>query len=100
MLADSKMSDWHKGARTQIAFIDNRRKTDEGAIYASLIPGNRLMIEHKWDEANADDRVAAAHPGNWQVHRRAYLEFLRGNYDAAGRGLNEIVSSNAQMPAG
>ena len=101
VLADPKMGDWHKGARTQIAFIDNRRKTDEGAIYASLIPGNRLMIEHKWDEANAVyDRVAAAHPGSWQVrYRRAYLEFLRGNYDAAGRGLNEIVSSNAQMPS-
>ena len=101
VLSDPKMANWHKGAQSQIAFIDNRRKTDEGAIYASLVPGNRLMTEHKWDEANAVyDRVAAAHPGNWQVrYRRAYLEFLRGNYDAAGRGLNEIVSSNAQMPS-
>jgi tetratricopeptide (TPR) repeat protein len=101
VLSDPKMSDWHKGAQAQIAFIDNRRKTNEGVIYASLIPGNRLVIDHKWDEANGVyDRVAAAHPGDWQVrYRRAYLEFLRGNYDAAARGFNEIASSTAQIPA-
>jgi hypothetical protein len=98
---DKTMSNWHKAAQGQIAFIDARRKTAEATIYAALVPGNRHAIDHQWEAAiTVYDQVAAAHPGNWQVkYRRAYLEFIRGVYDAAARGLNEIVSSNAQMPS-
>lgn len=97
---DKAMAEWHKAAQGQIAFFEARRKTDEAVIYAALLPGNRHVIEHRWNEAIAVyDRVAAAHPGNAQVkYRRAYLEFARGNYDDAARMLNEIVSSTAPMP--
>jgi hypothetical protein len=98
---DKSMTDWHKAAQDQIAFIDGRRKTPEAVVYASLIPGNRHVIAHRWDDAIAVyDRVAAAHPGNWQVkYRRAYLEFMRAKYDVAARALTEIVSSTGQIPA-
>lgn len=94
-------AEWHEPAQAQIAFIEGRRKSpNEATIYASLIPGNRHVVAHRWDAARAVyDQVAAAYPGDWQVrYRKAYLEFARGNYEAAGRGLSEIVSSPAVMP--
>jgi tetratricopeptide (TPR) repeat protein len=100
VLGDKKMANWHKAAQGQVAFIEARRKTPEAAIYAALVPGNRNVVEHRWDDAIAVyAKVDAAYPGNWQVkYRRAYLEFMRGNYDIAARAFNEIASSNAQMP--
>lgn len=99
VLADPKMSDSRKAAERMISFIDARRKSDEPVIYAELIPGNRLVTEHRWDEAIAVyDRVASAHPANWQTkYRRAYLEFMRGNYDAAARGFGEIATASGQI---
>jgi hypothetical protein len=98
---DKTMTDWHRAAEGQIAFIDARRKTDEAVIYASLLPGNRHVVEHRWDEAIAVyERVGAAYPGHPQVnYRRAYLEFVRGNYDHAARMLNDVVSATTPMPA-
>jgi len=101
VLADAKMSNWHDAAKRQIAAIESRRRSNEGALYAVLIPGNRLVVEHRWDEARAHyDRAAATAPGDWQVrYRLAYLEFARGNYDAAANGFEPIVASSARMPA-
>ena len=99
---DKAMANWHKAAQGQIAFIEGRRKAaDEARIYAALIPGNRHAVEHRWDAAIAVyDQVNTAYPGNWQVkYRRAYLEFMRANYDAAAPSLHEIVTSSAAMPA-
>jgi hypothetical protein len=96
------MAEWHKAAQGQIAFIEGRRQSpDEAVVYAALIPGNRHVVEHQWDAARAVyDQVGATRPGDWQVkYRKAYLEFMRANDDAAARGFNEIVSSQAAMPA-
>jgi Tetratricopeptide repeat len=98
---DKRMADAHKAAWRQFAFINGRRKTDEATVYAALVPGNRLLVEHRWDDAlRVFDQVGASYPNNWQVkYRRAYLEFARGNYDAAARGLNDIVAARTPMPA-
>jgi len=100
VLNDPKMNAYHKAAERQIATLDERRRTDEGAIYAQLIPGNRLAAERRWDEARAEyDKVGGAHPGDWQVrYRLAYLDFQRGNYDAASTALAQIVASAAKLP--
>jgi tetratricopeptide (TPR) repeat protein len=100
VVADKPSASDRKAAERQIAFIQGRKNTSEAVIYASLIPGNRLVVEHRWDQASAVyDSVAAAHPGDWQLrYRRAYLEFTRGNYDAAAQGFREIVSASVQMP--
>jgi tetratricopeptide (TPR) repeat protein len=100
VLRDAKMKDWHKAAHQQIAAIEARRRTDEGAIYTALIPGNRLIVQHRWDEAKAAyDRVGASKPGDWQVrYRLAYLEFARGNYTAAATAFDAIATSPARMP--
>jgi hypothetical protein len=101
VLADKKMTTWHKAAQGQITFIDGRKNSAEAAIYTALVPGNRYVVEHRWDEAIAVyDKVEATHHADWQVkYRRAYLEFMRANYDVAARALNEIAASKAVMPA-
>jgi tetratricopeptide (TPR) repeat protein len=101
VLADKTAGSYRKAADRQVAFIGGRRKTAEATIYALLIPGNRLVVEHRWEEARVVyDSVAAAHSGDWQVrYRRAYLEFARGNYDTAAKGFNEIVAASARMPS-
>ena len=100
VLAAPTMREWHKPARQQLAIIDRRRKTNEGAIYAALIPGNRLVVEDRWDAAKAAyERLGASHPGDWQVrYRLAYLEFARGNYDAAAAALQPVVATTASVP--
>ena len=101
VLATKTPDTYRKAAERQIAFIEARQKTDEAAVYASLVPGNRLVVEHRWDEARAVyDSIAATHSADWQVrYRRAYLEFARGNYATAAKGFNEIVSASARMPS-
>jgi tetratricopeptide (TPR) repeat protein len=101
VLAQKPRDTYRKAAERQLTFIETRRKTDEATIYAALIPGNRLVVEHRWDEARAVyDRVAATHAADWQLrYRRAYLEFARGNYDTAAAAFNEIISASAQIPS-
>jgi hypothetical protein len=101
VLANKQMATSHQAAERLIAFIGGRQKANEAAVYAALLPGNRLVVEHRWDAAAAlYDAVAAAHPNDWQVrYRRAYLQFARGNFEAAGHGFNEIVSANASVPS-
>ena len=100
VLSDVKMSSFHKTAQRTLTAIASRRKTNEGAIYAALLPGNRLVVEDRFDEAKAAyDTVGARHPGDWQVrYRLAYLEFARGRYDAAAQQLQVIAASRAAMP--
>lgn len=97
--SNKQMSTFHEAAQRQLAAIGERR-SDESAIYAELIPANRLTVEHRWNDAQgAYERAAAAHPGDWQVkYRIAYLEFERGSYDAAARALEPIVSTGAKIP--
>ena len=101
VLADAKMSTFHKTARQTLAAIAARAKTNEGTIYAALLPGQRLVVEDRFDEAKAFyESVGARHPGDWQVrYRLAYLEFARGRYDVAAQQLQVITTSRAPMPA-
>jgi len=101
VLGEKPPDAYRKAADRQLTFIEARRRTNEATIYAALVPGNRLVVEHRWDEARTIyDAVAAMHPADWQVrYRRAYLEFARGNYDSAARAFNEIVSATAPIPS-
>jgi tetratricopeptide repeat protein len=101
VLGDKRMATWHKAAQGQITFIEGRKNSAEAIVYTALVPGNRDVVEHRWDDAVAVyDKVEATHRGDWQVkYRRGYLEFMRANYDVAARVLNEIVLAKAPMPA-
>jgi tetratricopeptide (TPR) repeat protein len=95
------MGKWHKAADQQLKAHAERARSNEGVVYAALLPGNRLMAEDRWDEAKAAyERVGAAAPGDWQVrYRLAYLEFARGSYAAAAHALSAIVTAAGRMPA-
>ena len=63
----------------------DRRASGEAAVYASLLAGNRLAVDGKWDEARqAYEPVRARDPQNqWVRYRLACLDFLRGRPDQA-----------------
>ena len=98
---DARMADWRESADQHLAAIAGRARSNEGVIYASLIPGNRLVAEDRWEEAKAVyERVAAAAPGDFQVrYRLAYLDFARGNYQAAAAALSSMVAPGARVPS-
>jgi tetratricopeptide (TPR) repeat protein len=100
VIADKSTVDFHRPASRQRGFIESRRRTNQAEVYAALVPGNRLVVEDRWDEATAVyDRVAAAFPGDWQVkYRRAYLEFARRQFESASRGFNEIAETRDDLP--
>src|SRR6185436_9721942 len=53
VLAEPKWSAQHKSATELIGWIEARRASGEAAAYTSLIRGNRLVVEKRWDEAAA-----------------------------------------------
>ena len=56
VLAEKPPDAYRKAADRQLTFIETRRRTNEATIYAALVPGNRLVVEHRWDEARTDLR--------------------------------------------
>ena len=95
-----ELKTWHEAADRLLKQIESRRRRNEGAVYAALIPGNRLVAEDRFDEARAFYKEAGTRfADDWQVrYRQAYLEFAQSRYDAAATGMQTIVSSTAQMP--
>jgi len=101
VLGDPKMAKWHKEARQDARTIDAwLQRSADAAVYASLIPGNRLVAEERWDEARAFyEKAGAAANARWQVqYRLAALDFARGDYAKATPALEAIAASNARMP--
>ena len=85
VLAEPKWKDRHKGATDLLQWIEHRHANGDAAVYASLIPGNRLVAERKWDEAAAAyETVRRDRPNDPQVRfRLATLRFQRGDADGA-----------------
>ena len=101
VLSETKWKRWHDGAKRQLKWIDERQKSGEAVVYAELIPGNRLVAQHRWEEAvKFYDDARQKRPDDWQVrYRFAYLEFARGEIPQAGTLFNGIVYSNpGKMP--
>jgi tetratricopeptide (TPR) repeat protein len=101
VLSTPAMSKFHKAAQQQIAALQQRRRTNEGVIYALLLEGNRLAAARAFDEARAAyERVGAMHPGDWQVrYRLAVLDFTREQYASAAAQLHSITTASARLPA-
>jgi hypothetical protein len=85
VLANADWKQWHQPARTQAEWITKRAANGEAATYAALIPGNRLALAGRWAEAKQlYDAIQAAPPHDAQVRfRRAHLQFLQGDAEAA-----------------
>jgi len=101
VLAEPKWQSRHKNAEELLKWIEQRRASGEAAVYAELIPANRLAGEHRWDEARAAyESVRARHPDDPQVRfRLAQLEFNRGDDSKAEAGFSSIMNAGAKTPA-
>jgi tetratricopeptide (TPR) repeat protein len=87
VLNDPRWKDRHKAADGQLKWMTGRRASGEAAVYATLIRGNRLAAERRWNEAaQAYESVRRDHPDDPQVrYRLASMQFARG--DDAGAAL-------------
>jgi hypothetical protein len=85
VLAEPRWKDRHKNANDLLQWIAQRRANGDAAVYASLIPGNRLVAERRWDEAAAAyETVRRERPNDPQVRfRLATLHFQRGDAEGA-----------------
>ena len=85
VLAEPKWKDRHKSASDLLKWIAQRGENGNAAVYAALIPGNRLVAEKRWDEAAAAyESVRRDRPNDPQVrYRLATLRFQRGDADGA-----------------
>jgi hypothetical protein len=85
VLADPKWKDRHKAASDGLKWMAQRRANGDAAVYAALIPGNRLAAERRWaDAAAAYEPVRRDRPDDPQVRfRLATLRFQRGDADGA-----------------
>lgn len=102
VLTESKgKNELSKSAEEQLRWIQERIRSGEAARYAELIPGNRLVVERKWEEAERFYlEFEQRHPGDWQgVYRLAWLDFTRRRFPEAEAGFNRIVGRNpGKMP--
>jgi tetratricopeptide (TPR) repeat protein len=85
VLAEPTWKDRHKNANDLVKWMAQRRASGDAAVYAALIPGNRLMTEKRWDEAAAAyETVRRDRPNDPQLRfRLAVLRFERGDADGA-----------------
>jgi hypothetical protein len=95
--ANPKWSAWHKAADEQLAWIEKRRASGEAAVYAALIPANRLTADGKWDEASAVyERVRQKYPSDPQVrYRIGHLHFARGDAQRASAELSAVIDTRS-----
>ena len=98
--AHARWKDFHKSADDQLVWIERRRQSGEEAVYAALLPGNRLVAERQWDQAaNAYEKVRQQHPNDLQVrYRLALLRFMRGDAQGAA-GEFTVLSETKSAPA-
>jgi len=91
--ANAGWKGFHTGADQQIAWIANRRRSGEAALYAALIPANRLAVSGQRDEAAAAyERLRQQYPDNVQVRfRLGHLAFLRGDMDRAIAEITPLI---------
>jgi hypothetical protein len=100
VLGDARLARWHQNATSLITWIQQRRDSGEAALYASLIPANRLVAEGKYDEARRlYEPIRAAHPQAPLVeYRLAYLDFAQGDSERA-LGAFAAIAANRAAPA-
>jgi tetratricopeptide (TPR) repeat protein len=91
---------WHDAAKDQLEWIQERSSSGEAALYASLIPGNRLTAEKRWEAAErAYEEARERHRNDPQVrYRLAYLTFARGDSDAAASEMSTLASAGKGVP--
>ena len=100
IVANPALTKWHEAAADQVKWIQTRHASGEAALYTSLLAGNRLTAEKKWDAAKrAYDDVRARDPQNAQVrYRLAYLSFARGDVEGAVPEMTALANGGKSVP--
>ena len=85
VLGDSRWKEQHPRATNLTTWMLARRTSGEAAVYAALIPGNRLVTSRRYPEARqAYDDLQRRHPTDPQVrYRLAILTFVSSSPDRA-----------------
>jgi tetratricopeptide (TPR) repeat protein len=94
VLAEAKWKDHHQLATNASAWVERRRASGEAAVYAALLPGNRLTAARRYGDARqAYDEIQRRHPADPQVrYRTEYLTFVSGNAETALAGFQSVAS--------
>jgi Tetratricopeptide repeat len=97
VLGEPKWKENHKGASDLLAWINARRANGEAAVYTSLMQGNRLTAERRWDDAAAAyEPVRRERPNDPQVrYRLASLAFARGDAGGAAPMATALAADRA-----
>jgi len=78
VLGQPAWKDRHKAATDLGGWMDRLEQSGDGAVYAALVPANRLAFERRWAEAAASyDIVRARYPTDPQVRFRIAQMRLR-----------------------
>jgi tetratricopeptide (TPR) repeat protein len=99
VLNDPAMTRWHDDAHAVLKQLAEYRSTGNPALYAALVPANRLVVEGQYGEAR--ERYEAIGRGRMddpQVrYRLAYLDFARG-LDAQAQPTFEALTTAPGAP--
>jgi hypothetical protein len=97
---DAAMAQHKAGAGELLKWIEARKASGEAAIYAALVPANRLTYEGRWDEARRlYDAVDARHPQSPLVrHWQAHLDFASGNAERALPAFTALANGGRAVP--
>jgi tetratricopeptide (TPR) repeat protein len=97
VLAEPRWKEWHKGATDRLQWLERRRASGEAAVFAALIPGNRLAVDRRWDEAVASyEQVRQKYADHSQVRfRLAHVAFRRGDSERALREFSVVAQDSA-----
>lgn len=100
VLGDPRWKDHHPGASRMMRRVTERRATGEAAVYAALIPGNRLVASRRFDEARqAYETVQRQHAQNAQVRfRLAQLAFVSGQPEVALPEFTALTNAGKDAP--
>jgi tetratricopeptide (TPR) repeat protein len=99
VLGDASMARWHDDARDVSKQLDAYRTEGDPALYAALVPANRLVAERRFDEARRQyEELARGRLDTPQVrYRLAYLDFARG-LDAQARPTFAALAVSRDAP--
>jgi tetratricopeptide (TPR) repeat protein len=99
VLGDPAMTRWHDDARDLLKGLVDYQSKGDPALYAALVPANRLVVEGQYTEAHERyEAIARGRMGDPQVrYRLAYLDFAQG-FDAQARSAFEALTTTPGAP--
>jgi tetratricopeptide (TPR) repeat protein len=99
VLGDPAFEKWHDDARDVVKAIRDYRSQGDPALYAALVPANRLVVERRFDEARVRyNELAKGRLDAPQVrYRLAYLDFARGR-DGDARPVFAALAGTSAAP--